>query len=106
MAITKGRRVAQMGEIEQPGDYYGPVRETCSGPKGDDEVKERAAVYFLLPNARDPNAAGPQRSVRKVVSPPHVFRECPDGSLEIRNSIGADPYWHGWLDEGHSWRKE
>ena len=49
-----------------------------------------------------------------VCSPPHEFRECPDGSLEIRASIGAvrtpqDPpgdhfVWHGYLDEGHVWR--
>lgn len=45
-----------------------------------------------------------------VTSPPHIFRECPDGSLEIRNSIlfkqehyGFD--WHGFLDEGHTWRE-
>ncbi len=38
------------------------------------------------------------------------FRECPDGSLEIRESIACgrhDPegeYFHGYLDEGHVWR--
>lgn len=43
----------------------------------------------------------------------HTYRECPDGSLEIRNSIGnliggdpaTDDGWHGYLDEGNSWRQ-
>jgi hypothetical protein len=44
-----------------------------------------------------------------------VFRECPDGSLEIRESISnllrgdadghTDDGWHGYLDEGHVWRQ-
>lgn len=42
--------------------------------------------------------------------PPWTFRECDDGSIEVRDSIlcGArDPegeYFHGWLDEGNVWR--
>jgi hypothetical protein len=49
-----------------------------------------------------------------VCSPPHTFRECADGSLEIRNSTSSllrgdttgasDDGWHGFLGEGHSWR--
>jgi hypothetical protein len=44
--------------------------------------------------------------------------ECPDGSLEIRASLGdmhersdgskivhVSDEWHGYLDEGHEWRK-
>jgi hypothetical protein len=60
-------------------------------------------VFFLLPNARDEGAPAGQRSIHHVVSPPHVFRECVDGSLEIRESIGAMPFWHGYLDEGNVW---
>jgi hypothetical protein len=91
-----GRRVQSIGEIERPGDYCGPVR----GYTGDKE-----ACFFLLPNARDEGATGGQRSVHHVCFPPHTYRECPDGSLEIRASIGAMPFWHGYLDEGHVWRQ-
>jgi hypothetical protein len=100
-----GRRVKSMAEIERPGDYFGPTM---------DYTNDRPAVFFLLPNARDEGARGSQRSVHHVCSPPHVFRECSDGSLEIRESIltthnNADPTrswsWHGYLDEGHNWRE-
>lgn len=84
-----------MNEVLDPGDYFGPA----TGWTGD-----VAAVFFLLPNSRDPDAPTGARSVHHVVSPPHVFRECPDGLLEIRESIGAEPFWHGFLDEGHVWR--
>jgi hypothetical protein len=47
-----------------------------------------------------------------VTSPPWTFRECPDGSVEVRASIlcgrsETEPsgYWHGFLDEGHVWRE-
>ena len=90
-----GRRVTSFGNIEKSGDYYGPVR----GYTGDKE-----ACFFLLPGSRDEDAPPGHRSVHHVTFPPHTYRECPDGSLEIRASIGADPYWHGWLDEGHVWR--
>lgn len=70
------------------------------------------AVFFLKPNSRDPGISPRARAVQNVVSPPHTFRECPDGSLEIRASIsdlaGAGSEsdgWHGYLDEGHVWRK-
>ena len=84
---------------EEPGDYSGPV----------DIGNGKTAVYFLLPIARDPEAPPGGRSIHSVHSPPHVFRECPDGSLEIRESIGAYGFghtfvWHGYLDEGHVWR--
>lgn len=104
--ITAGRRVASMTEIGQPGDYFGPV----TGYTGD-----LPAVFFLKPNARDPDAPPRARSVQHVCSPPHSFRECPDGSLEVRPSISnllrrdtdghSDDGWHGWLDEGHRWRQ-
>lgn len=101
-----GRRLPVDGQHpapEQPGDYCGPVM----GYTGD-----KPAVFFLKPNSRDPGAPARARSVQHVTSPPHVFRECADGSLEIRNSIsdtdGKDSVsdgWHGYLDEGHVWRK-
>jgi hypothetical protein len=101
-----GRRVTSWEAIEQPGDYYGPV----TGYTG-----ELPAVFFLKPNARDPDAPPSARSVQHVCSPPHEFRECPDGSLQITPSISnllrgdpdgrTDDGWHGFLDEGHSWRQ-
>lgn len=101
-----GRRVSSMDEIELPGDYYGPTTEYTGIP----------AVFFLKPNSRDTDAPARARSIQHVCSPPHTFRECPDGSLEIRASISEfssrgpqtpefSDGWHGWLDEGHSWRK-
>jgi hypothetical protein len=99
-----GRRVGSIAEIEKPGDYYGPDTDYTGGIP---------AVFFLKPNARDEDAPPGARSVQHVCSPPHVFRERPDGSLEIRNSIGnliggdpaTDDGWHGFLDEGHVWRQ-
>jgi hypothetical protein len=93
-----GRRVATVDDLERAGDYCGPMPcFTCEG--------EPSACFFLLPNARDEGAEGPQCSVNHVHFPPHTFRECPDGSLEIRASIGGMPWWHGYLDEGHVWRQ-
>jgi hypothetical protein len=99
-----GRRVSSLADIERPGDYYGP-----------DGTGGLPAVFFLKPNARDASATPEARSVQHVCCPPHVFRECPDGSLEIRPSISnllrgdpdgrTDDGWHGYLDEGHSWRQ-
>ena len=101
-----GRRVGSMAEIERPGDYFGPV----TGYTGN-----LPAVFFLKPNARDEGVPAHARSVQHVCSPPHTFRECPDGSLEIRNSISnltrgdttgqSDDGWHGYLDEGNVWRQ-
>ena len=59
------------------------------------------AVFFLLPNARDPDAPPSQRAIHHVVSPPHTFYETADGSLKIRESIGAKD-WHG-LNAAHVW---
>lgn len=95
--ISQARRVSSVSEIEQAGDYCGPV--PCFACNGEQ------ACFFLLPSARDDDAPAPQRSVNHVHFPPHTYRECPDGSLEIRASIGAQPYWHGYLDEGHVWRQ-
>jgi hypothetical protein len=101
-----GRRVMSIAEVERPGDYFGPsVGYTGSLP----------AVFFLKPNARDEGVPPRSCSLQHVVSPPHTFRECPDGSLEIRASISnlvrddhtgqSDDGWHGYLDEGHVWRQ-
>ncbi len=104
--MTIGRRVTSFGEIKQPGDYFGPVK----GYTGD-----LPAVFFLKPNAWDEGVPSRARIVQHVCSPPHTFRECSDGSLEIRPSIGnllrrdvtgqSDDGWHGYLDEGHVWRQ-
>lgn len=91
-----GRRVATIDDIERPGDYCGPITG-YTGPGGE-------ACFFLLPNARDEGAPPEQRAIHHVAFPPHTYRECADGSLEIRASIGAMPWWHGYLDEGHVWR--
>ena len=93
---TAGRRVGSLAEVTQPGDYwYDPTGSYAGGTP---------TVMFLLPNAHKKDAPSDQRRIHHVVSPPHVFRECAAGSIEIRQSIGAQPYWHGFLDEGHIWR--
>lgn len=101
-----GRRVASLGEIERPGDYYGPTTDYTGGAP---------AVFFLKPNARDGGAVPAARSVQHVCSPPHTFTDHLDGSLSIDPSISnllrgdltgqSDDGWHGYLDEGHSWRQ-
>lgn len=45
-----GRRVGSLGQVTQPGDYFGPY----TGMTGD-----LPAVFFLKPNARDPDAPAP-----------------------------------------------
>jgi len=95
MTTTTGRRLPVpasndvndvIGQLE-PGDYCGPI----SGYSGD-----KPAVFFRLPDGS---------GIRHVVSPPHVFTEQPDGSLQIRESILAENGWHGYLDAGHIWRQ-
>lgn len=94
-----GRRVTTIAEIERPGDYCGPIVGYTAG---------KDAVFFRLPIDSDEPGS---RSLHHVTSPPHVFRECADGSVEIRESIGAYGFradrhiWHGCLDEGHTWRE-
>ena len=70
-------------------------------------------VWFLLPIHEGTDkfdSATPGSGIHGVTSPPWTFRECPDGSLEIRTSIACGrgspdgEYWHGYLDEGHVWR--
>lgn len=113
-----GRRVASLEEIEQPGDYFGPTDDLDYAG-----VAPARGVWFLLPIAdpddpmrrdhstREAWVATRANGLHRVSEPPWVFRECPDGSLEIRESIAcgrADPegeYFHGFLDEGHVWRQ-
>lgn len=113
--VTIGRRLTVTTDRDgrhhfempiRPGDYVGPVRGYTSG--------DIPAVLFLKPNARDEDAPPRARSIQHVVSPPHVFTEQPDGSLEIRESISnltlrggaeTDDGWHGYLDAGHRWRQ-
>jgi hypothetical protein len=90
----QGRRLSmpECGErpiLAQAGDYYGPM-----------DHGGKLAVFYLLPNARDHDAPAGAQHVHHVVSPPHVFKEEPDGTLTIRESIGAQPAWHGFLTNG------
>lgn len=93
-----------LAQLSEPGDYCGPIAYPDDGTR---------SVWFLLPCARDEDVDPRLRSVCRVAEPPHRFRECPDGSLEIRESIavlgrndGQDVHlWHGYLDEGNTWRE-
>lgn len=105
-----GRRVATFDDLERAGDYAGPV--SIDGYK--DEPHTRQIVWFLLPlheGVTKFDRPTPGSGVHGVTEPPWTFRECADGSLEIRASIacgrgGPDgEYWHGYLDEGHVWRE-
>lgn len=102
----KGRRIPVPKDghpiVEQPGDYCGPVMG-FAGPG-------QSTVFFLKPNARDPDAPPRARRVHHVNSPPHVFTEEPDGTLTITPSIGdtardspESDGWHGYLTKGE-WR--
>lgn len=100
--------VPESGDINEvdlePGDYVGPYY----GYTGD-----RAAVSFMLPGADDlpRDGLGSVGGQRHVTSPPHVFTEQADGSLEIRESIltlekrSDGTPWHGYLDAGNVWRE-
>lgn len=108
--ITIGRRRNSIDELELGGDYF-------LGGSVIDDQGERPALWFLLPMARDEDVTDHRlRAVHRVTSPPWTFRECEDGSVEVRASIGilpgpSDPepegrfVWHGFLDEGHRWRE-
>jgi hypothetical protein len=94
----QGKRVKTVEEINDPGDYCGPIPGyTGSLP----------AVFFLKPNARDENTIPRARSIQHVTSPPHVFTEEEDGTLTITASIGdtagsstVSDGWHGYLTKG------
>lgn len=101
-----GHRVATFDDIERAGDYFGPT------PVNTSEGQKRY-VYFLLPIHEGVDKFDrPTRGsgIHGVSEPPWTFRECADGSLEIRASIACGrhdaegEYWHGFLDEGHIWR--
>jgi hypothetical protein len=91
----------KMPAVEQPGDYCGPVMGF---------TRDKPAVFFLKPNARDPGVPPIARSVHHVISPPHTFTEEPDGTLTIRASLGdmhdksdgtrESDGWHGYLTKG------
>lgn len=92
-----GRRIpavdGKVPVLEQAGDYCGPVVGYTD---------KAAAVFYLLPIARDADAPAGARSVFYVCLPPHIGIENQDGSLTLRESIG-NPYWHGYLNAGHKW---
>jgi hypothetical protein len=103
---VQGRRLpvvpGQHPVPELPGDYIGPVVGYTA---------DKPAVFFLKPNARDPDAPRVARSVHHVTSPPHTFTEEPDGTLTIRASLGdtrggngESDGWHGFLTHGF-WEK-
>jgi hypothetical protein len=100
-----GRRVNSLDEIERPGDYCGPMPDVNGTER---------SVWFLLPihaGADKFDRPTPGSGLHRVAEPPWRFRECADGSLEIRESIACGrgsrdgEYWHGYLDEGHVWRQ-
>ena len=106
--LTMARRVATREELTEAGDYSGPHPITLTGGQ------EGRVVWFLLPlheGADQYDHATPGSGLHGVYEPPWVFRECADGSLEIRESIACGrgtpdgEYWHGYLDEGNSWRQ-
>jgi hypothetical protein len=100
-----GRRVDDSEDLERAGDYaLGTI---------DDQGTIKRCVWFLLPiHEGETMFDRPTRGsgLHMVVEPPWVFRECQDGSVEIRESIACGrhdaegEYWHGYLDEGHVWR--
>jgi len=106
VTLAPARRVATFDDLERAGDYTGP--HPVVYPEGD-----RPSVWFLLPVHTGPDmfGDGAQGSgIHGCTEPPWRFRECSDGSLEIRESIGcgdaaAGYYWHGYLDEGNVWRQ-
>lgn len=101
--LSPARRVVSFDDVQQAGDYSGPHPV-------DSATGQIQQVWFLLPvhegNKYEHSHEG--CGIHGVHSPPHRFRECKDGSLEIRDSIGCGPkpyYWHGYLDEGNVWRQ-
>jgi len=102
----KGRRIrvefagtrALYPDLKQPGDYCGPLIGWTA---------DRPAVFFLKPNANDPQAPKRAHYIQHVCSPPHRFTEEMDGTLTIRDSIGdkagkssVSDGWHGYLTKG------
>jgi len=107
VVLSPARRVADFDDIEKAGDYCGPRPVLVKG-------KEITGVWFLLPTHQGDlyNHGCEGCGLHHITSPPWTFRECADGSLEIRASILAgrtderpEGYWHGYLDEGNVWRQ-
>jgi hypothetical protein len=106
MTTSPARRVHDLDDLEQPGDYTGPrgLVDHEGNPIG-------RQVLFLLPTHKGTDKfdrPDKHSGLHGVTEPPWTFRECPDGSLEIRASIGCGKppyYWHGYLDEGNVWRQ-
>lgn len=104
--LTPARRVADREDLTQAGDYsLGSILR--------DGVTERV-VWFLLPlhvGVDQYDHPTPGSGLHGVYEPPWTFRECADGSIEIRASIACGrgtpdgEYWHGYLDEGNVWRE-
>jgi hypothetical protein len=91
---------------QNAGEYSGP----CIGQVADPNLP---TVFFLKPNARDADAPRIARVVHHCCSPPHTFKEEPDGSLTIYPSLSdrhgelpdsQSDGWHGYLEKG-VWRK-
>lgn len=107
--LTPARRVASFDDLEFAGDYTGP--HPVVHHSGTPEETIVPHVWYLLPIHKGANKferLGQGDGVHGCSEPPWTFRECPDGSLEIRASIGCGPqpyYWHGYLDEGNVWRE-
>ena len=79
-----GRRVDTFDDIDRAGDY-------CLGTIEDHGTSKRC-VWFLLPiHEGETKYARPTRgsAIHAVYEPPWTFRECPDGSVEIRASIAC-----------------
>lgn len=104
MILSTARRVATFDDVEKAGDYTGPHPVESNG-------KTVNYVWFLLPTHKGKDKfdhADQHSGLHGVSDSIWTFRECPDGSLEIRASIGCglQPYyWHGYLDEGNIWRE-
>jgi hypothetical protein len=102
--LTLARRVPTLDDLERAGDYTGPHPVLRSG-------SQDLVVYFLLPTHKGVDKfdrPDEHSGLHGVYQPPWTFRECSDGSLEIRASIGCGHpgyYWHGYLDEGNIWRQ-
>lgn len=112
MSTATGRRVGSFEEIERAGDYFLTTVRYPDEPDDQGRAGSTPEVFFLLPVHEGADMFDrPTRGsgLHGVTSPPWTFRECPDGSLEIRASIAcgrSEPegeYWHGYLNEGNVW---
>jgi len=102
--MTIGRRVTSLGEIRAD-------RRHTSGPGQRLDRRPGKPASYLKPNARDENAppVRPQRPARRIPAA-HLPGVPWTARWEIRASIGSvvggeDDGWHGYLDEGHTWRQ-